>query len=81
MSHVTELIWLVTRSCVYVHGECVARNSHTGLLLVALGLVSAAIVYGVVFVRRGNVRPLMHVVAPALAVVAGAVVVVLAYSW
>jgi hypothetical protein len=78
---VDSLSGLVTRTCVYVHGECVAQNSHTGFLLLALGVVSAAIVFGVVFLRRDNAHPLMHVVAPALAVVAGAVVIVLTYSW
>lgn len=50
-------------------------------MFVVLGLVSAAFVYGVLFIRRDNVRPLLHRAAPVLAVAALVAIVVIAFSW
>ena len=68
--------------CLHPRGEtCADGGGWSVAMFVVLGLVSAAFVYGVLFIRRDNVRPLMRRAAPVLAVVALVAIVVIAVSW
>jgi hypothetical protein len=64
------------------NGETCADGGGISIgMFIALALASGALVYGLLFIRRNAVGPLLHRLAPVLAVVAAAAVVVLAYSW
>jgi multisubunit Na+/H+ antiporter MnhB subunit len=68
--------------CLTPHGEsCAAGGGLSFRLFVALAMVAVLLVYGAVFIRRDNVRPLLRRFGPLLAVVAGALVVWVALSW
>ena len=82
-------LWLfgATRSpsrteCLHPRGEtCTDGGGWSVAMFVVLGLVSAAFVYGVLFMRRDNVRPLLRRATPVLAVAALVAIVVIAFSW
>ena len=87
MGRAGVVLWVAHRAAVddacYVHarpGECPDGGFSYGVV-VGLLLVSAVVVYGFVFVRRGNARSVFRHLAPALAVAVAVVAVALAYSW
>lgn len=68
--------------CISVHGESCTRGHGLPVgLFVVLVVVAVLLVYGAVFIRRENIRPLLHRFGPALAVVSGALIVWVAFSW
>ena len=68
--------------CLAPHGEsCAEAGGLSFGLFVALAMVAVLLVYGAVFIRRENVRPLLHQFGPALAVAVGALIVVVAFAW
>ena len=68
--------------CLHPRGEtCADGGGWSVAMFVVLGLVSAAFVYGVLFIRRDNVRPLLHRAAPVLVVAALVAIVVIAFTW
>ena len=68
--------------CLAPHGEKCAEGGGLSLgLFVVLVLVALVLVYGAVFIPRENVRSLLRRFGPLLAVAAGALIVVLAFSW
>ncbi len=73
----------ITRDiCLTPHGEKCTRGTGLSLgLFVVLVLVALVLVYGAVFIRRENVRPMLHRFGPMLAVAVGALIVVVAFAW
>ena len=68
--------------CIAVHGEkCPADAGLSVGVFAAMVVLALALVYGAVFIRRENIRPLLHRFGPTLAVVAGALVVWVAFAW
>ena len=68
--------------CLTPHGEKCTKGAGLSLgLFVVLVLVALVLVYGAVFIRREQVRPLLHRFGPLLAVAVGALIVVVALSW
>ena len=73
----------ITRDiCLAPHGEKCTKGAGLSLgLFVVLVVVAVLLVYGAVFIRRENVRPLLHQFGPVLAVAVGALIVVVALAW
>ena len=68
--------------CLAPHGEKCAEGGGLSLgLFVVLVVVAVLLVYAAVFIRRENVRPLLHQFGPVLAVAVGALIVVVALAW
>ena len=68
--------------CLTPHGEKCTKGAGLSLgLFVVLVVVAVLLVYGAVFIRRENVRPLLRQFGPALAVAVGALIVVVAFAW
>ena len=68
--------------CLTPHGEKCTQGAGLSLgLFVVLVVVAVVLVYGAVFIRRENVRPLLHRFGSVLAVAVGALIVVVALAW
>ena len=68
--------------CIAVDGEkCPADAGLPVWLFAVLGMTAVLLVYGAVFIRGQNIRPLLHRFGPTLAVLVGALVVWVAFAW